>query len=182
VKTLDPISSISSSLSEALKEAVAIVEEIDECYRGIALPIILQNLIKETVTVNHSTPSFQSGEQDGSHHSSSQTKIPSRLSVNEFLDMTGIETHIGRFVSVAYYLFHTGQAKTCSQADILSAYTKLRSKKPQNFSDVMGDCIKKAYIIEADSMNGSKCWVITSKGEKYVEDLLNGSASANGKK
>ena len=89
--------------------------------------------------------------------------------------MASPDTHAGRFVCAAYYLLHTGQAEQFTQADILATYGKLRVKKPQNPADVLNQCIKKVYIIDATPINAQRSWVVTPTGEKYVEELLSGS-------
>lgn len=172
---MDPSSEYHLFLGESLKKAVAIVEVVEERYRETALPIILQHLIEGTVAVNHTNGFSQEEKRNGSNHSDYQTKLSPRLSVNEFFQMASPDTHVGRFVCASYYLLHTGQAEQFTQADILAIYGKLRVKKPQNPADILNQCIKKVYIIDASAINGQRSWVVTPTGEKYVEELLSGS-------
>ena len=175
----ETLSKRSTFLKEALQETVAILDEIDERYREVALPIILQSLIE--VDAADKRGSFQQDQKLHDNPSEPQTKLPANLSVNEFFQKTAPNTHIGRFVCVAYYSFHTGKAAQITHADFLEAYGKLRIKKPQNPADVLSDCVKKVYLIDAPTpVNGQKAWVITLAGEKFVEGLLNGDT--NGKK
>src|SRR6266567_2478935 len=168
---MDPSSEYHLFLGESLKNAVAIVEVVEERYRDTALPIILQRLIEGTVAVNPSNSFSQDEKQNGSNHFSHQTKLSPRLSVNEFFQLASPDTHVGRFVCAAYYFLHTGQAEQFTQADILAIYGKLRVKRPQNPPDVLNQCIKKVYIVDASPINGQRSWVITPAGEKYVEGL-----------
>lgn len=172
---MDPSSKYHLSLSEALKEAVAIVEAVDERYREPALPIILQHLIKGTVDANSVDDPSHDEKPNGGNNSNSQTKLPSKLSVNEFFQMAAPDSHVGRFVCAAYYLLHVGQTEQFTQTDILATYGKLRIKKPQNPADTLNQCIKKVFIIDASTINGQRSWTITPTGEKYVEGLLNGN-------
>lgn len=168
----------SAFASEALQKAAGIVEKVGEPYREAALPIILQYLISEAEVTDKVVSSPQGQKQQG-NPSEPQTKLPANLSVNEFFQKAAPDTHVGRFVCAAFYSFHSGKAEQVTQADILEVYGKLRIKKPQNPADVLNQCVKKVYLIDAPaSMNGQRAWVITPTGEKYVEDLLNGDANS----
>lgn len=159
-------------LVEVLQKAVAVVDTVDVRYREVAFPSVLQALLKvlETAKITQNA--------NGRHVP--ELQLPSNLSVNEFFRKAMPATHLGRFVCAAYYLFHIGKTEHFAQADVLEIYGKLRQSKPKNFSDVMSECIRKAYIIDAPaSSNKQMSWVITQEGEKYVEGLLNVSTSGN---
>ncbi len=161
-------------LTEALQKAVAIVDAIEERYREVALPIILQSIINSTDGVNTNAASVQSS----SDKEVLELQLPANMSANEFFRKVKPESHPGRFVCAAYYLLHTGKAEHFTQADILEIYGKLREPKPKNPSDVVNQCIRKVHIIDGPTTTDKqKSWVITPDGERYVEGLLNDNAN-----
>ncbi len=163
-------------LADALRKTVAIVDNVEERYRNVAFPVILEALIKTTSVVRANSIPIRVDDK----HSLTDLRLSSSVSANEFFRKAAPDSHPGRFVCAAYYLLHTGKAEQFTQADILEIYGKLREPKPKNPADVMNQCIRKAHIIDADaSTKGQKSWVITPSGEKYVEDLLNGNTTGN---
>jgi hypothetical protein len=96
--------------------------------------------------------------------------LPAQLS--EFLAQLNITTHIDRIVAILYYQYHTGNELT-TIAELEEAYSSARVRAPRNFSDVLAQCIRKGYAVEAkDRKDGKKAWQITSLGEKFVETEL----------
>ena len=171
------ISNRAEFISEALKEASKLVGDLDEKYREPAFPIVLRSLLDGNFATKASPSSLpaQNGEIP---QAESSMRLSSDLSVNAFFQMANPDSHVGRFVCAAYYLFYVRRVEQFSIADILEIYGKLRIKKPQNPSDTLNQCIRKVHIIDAPAVNGQKNWVITSAGEIYVEELLNASANA----
>lgn len=161
-------------LSEALQKAVRVVDAVEDRYREVVLPIILQALI-ESEKSNRREASYEAIE-----HQVSERLLSPTLSPNEFFRRANPDSHPARFVTAAYYLLHTGKAEQFTQADLLEIYRKLRQPGPKNPTDVMNQCIRKAHIIEApDNTNKQKYWVITPDGEKFVEGLLHDNTSSN---
>ena len=161
-------------LAEALGKTITIVNTVEERYRDLAFPIILQTIIRSTDPSNSESISRRDiGEQERS-----ELRLSPNLSVNEFFRSAAPSSHPERFVCAAYYLLHTGKAEKFTTAEILDIYGKLRQAKPGNPADIVYKCIKKVHIIDApDSTNKLKYWVITPDGEKFVEGLLNDNAS-----
>ena len=74
--------------------------------------------------------------------------------------------------AIAYYVFkETNEPITI--AEIVDAYSRARLKKPQNLSDVIGSCVRRGFLVDADRKDGAKAWVITGKGEEFVEESMN---------
>jgi hypothetical protein len=169
------LSARAALMDEALREASRLVENLHEKYREQAFPIVLQGLIDGSFATTVPLPPAP-GQNGEIPQDTAPLRLQPNLSVNEFFRMVNPTTHVDRFVCAAYYLLHVGQMEQFSMIDILDIYGKLRIKKPQNPSDTLNKCIRKVHIIDATAINGQKSWVITPSGEKYVEDLLNGSA------
>ena len=93
--------------------------------------------------------------------------LPVQVSV--FLSQKNISTHIDRIVAILYYQYHTGNELT-TVAELEEAYSSARVGSPRNFSDVLAQCIRRGYVVEAkDKKDGKKAWQITSDGENFVE-------------
>jgi len=97
--------------------------------------------------------------------------LPKQLS--EFLaQKKNIKSHVDRVVAILYYHYHSGQEST-TILGLQEAYSSVRVKAPQNFSDVIAQCIRKGYVVGTLSKEGDKkAWQITPTGEKYVEEEL----------
>lgn len=91
---------------------------------------------------------------------------------SEFLAQKNIKSHFNRIMAILYYHYHSGQ-KSTTISELQETYSSVRVKAPRNFSDVLAQCIRKGYVIEALSKkDGKKAWQITPTGERYVEEKL----------
>lgn len=96
--------------------------------------------------------------------------LPTQLS--EFLAGKNITTHLDRIVAILYYQYHKGNSLT-TIVELEEAYSNARVKAPRNFSDVLAQCIRRGYVVEAkDKKDGKKAWQITPTGEEFVEAEL----------
>ncbi len=163
-------------LTESLKKASSIVGTIEEQYRDLAFPVILQALIGMPTQVDEkSVPT-----QGLNIQRTLDFQLPPSISVNEFFRKAAPSSHPERFVCAAYYLLYIRKVDQFSTADILDIYGKLRQPKPGNPSDVVYKCIRKAHLVDVPVANDrQKFWAITPEGEKFVESLLNGSIVGN---
>jgi hypothetical protein len=92
------------------------------------------------------------------------------LGINEFLARVAPSTHPERVTAIAYHTYRSEGAGITTK-DIADAYTKARAKKPQNIPEVIGICIQRGYLIEAEKKNGLKSWMITPTGEAFIDQL-----------
>jgi len=96
--------------------------------------------------------------------------LPTQIS--QFLAQKNITSHIDRIVAILYYHYHTGN-ETTTVAELREAYSSARAKPPRNFSDFLGECIRKGYVVEAkEKKGGKKAWRVTTDGEDLVESEL----------
>jgi hypothetical protein len=165
-------------LSEALQRAVQIVETVEERYRDVAFPTILQSIIG-ALPVSSTTCE---AESDPPEQHITEARLLPTTSVNVFFRRANPDTHPARFVTAAYYLLHAEHKEQFTTADILEIYRTLRQPQPKNPTDVMNQCIRKVHIIDAVGKDKQKYWAITPDGEKYVEELIddNNSSTING--
>jgi len=99
--------------------------------------------------------------------------IGEKLSFTEYVDEIEPETHLQRFLTIAYYL-HKHEGRDMTYDDVKDYYQRVRWPTPKNLSDVMSDLIKDGYMEEAGKMNGKKAFRILRKGIKYVENKFRG--------
>lgn len=98
--------------------------------------------------------------------------LPTQLS--EFLAGKNITTHVGRIAAILYYQYHKGIELT-TVAELEEAYSTARVRPPRNFSDLLSNCIRRGYVVQAkDKKDGKKAWQITPTGEKFVEEEIIG--------
>jgi hypothetical protein len=167
---------IEESLTETLGKVIKIINTVDDRYRDAAFPIILQALVEPSRTREVDIQAARHPQTTEEH------KLLPGMTVNEFFRKAKPSTHLARFICVGYYLLHSGKSEQFTIGDILEIYGKLRVPKPKNPSDVMSQCVKKAYIVDGEATGDKqKMWVITPEGEKFVEGLLNdNSTNSNG--
>jgi hypothetical protein len=79
-------------------------------------------------------------------------------------------THVNRVILFAYHSLHSGHRKGVTIKEIEEAYRQIRERKPQNIPDVIAQCSRRGFLVEGERKEGAKAWVITSRGEGYVEN------------
>ncbi len=149
-------------MKSKIKQAEEVAESVaDPDRKKIAFKEVLRELLRGVDTGHDIVRRVET---------SKTTDLPDQFS--EFLSHLTADSHFDRVISVLYFSFHKGVVSMTLQ-DLAEAYSSARIKSPANFSDVMGDCIRKGYIIEArDKKEGKKAWQITPTGEKYVKEEL----------
>jgi len=148
---------IQSKIQEA-RELVGGVPE--DPFTQIAFREVLRMLLQEyTVSL-----------EEKSGLKTEATSLPKQIS--EFLAQKNIKSHLNRVVAILYY-YHRGGQELTTVPELQEAYSSIRVKAPQNFSDVLAQCIRRGYVVGTLSKEGGKkAWQITSTGERYVEDEL----------
>jgi hypothetical protein len=103
-------------------------------------------------------------------------KIPSSpvpsskpLSVREFLDQYSISRHTDIVLAFGYYLEKRQEVSGFTAVDINRCYYDAKIE-PSNTSQMIIQNVKKALMMEAPGSNkGRRKFVLTQKGEKFVE-------------
>ncbi len=149
----------------AIDRAQSLAQDRDEPFRSVAFWVILDNLLKQAATA-HTEPGATAV---GPAPAKPTQDLPPTM--NEFLAIKAPQSHVDRVTAIAYYSLHSGDDAGVTTKEILDAYAQKREKKPQNLPDVIRHCVKKGLMIESQSAkDGAKAWVITSRGEAYVEN------------
>ncbi len=93
--------------------------------------------------------------------------------LGEFLDLKGNPNkHTDSVAVFAYWLFHVDKMPTFNVQDILNCYDKTRKVKPSNVNQIINQNVASHLFADApEKKDGLKAWVITRKGEEYVEQM-----------
>lgn len=93
--------------------------------------------------------------------------------LGEFLDLKGNPSkHTDSVAVFAYWLFRGDNMATFNVQDILGCYDKTRKVKPSNVNQIINQNVATHLFADApEKKDGFKAWVITRKGEEYVEQM-----------
>ena len=152
------------SFAEAVERARSIADKLNEPYRSITFRVVLESILAE----ERSGLLAASGQP--AQPTAERAVLPLESSPNEFLAATRPSTHVDRVVAIAYYSLRTGNATGATVKEILAVYGAVRERQPKNIHDMIAQCIRRGLLIEApERKNGAKAYVVTPRGEAYVE-------------
>jgi hypothetical protein len=93
-------------------------------------------------------------------------------SLVEFIKAKGDPSkHTDRMVLFAYWLFKKENMSSYNIPDIINCYDVTRIPKPVNASDIMNYIQGQGFVTVKEEKDGKKAWIITTTGEKYVEQM-----------
>jgi hypothetical protein len=96
-------------------------------------------------------------------------RTPKPQSVREFLDIYDLKRHTDIVLTFGYYLEKRRSLSGFTPADINKCYYEAKME-PSNTSQMIIENMKKGYMMEAHgSEKGKRKYVLTQKGEKFVE-------------
>jgi hypothetical protein len=117
------MTTFSEEWKESLKEITAIAESQPEKYQLVTYEKLLDKLLGGNTVSSPQAPAQQQLSVESS--ASSDRKLAHNLIVNEFFKKVGPKSHSARFVTAAYYFYHTGKSDFFTVADVLDVYSKL---------------------------------------------------------
>ncbi len=93
--------------------------------------------------------------------------------IGEFLDTKGNPSkHTDSVTLFAYWLFEVEKMPSFNVQDILGCYDKTRKVKPSNVNQIINQNVSSHFFADVpEKKDGLKAWVITRKGEEYVEQM-----------
>lgn len=145
-------------------DAVARAREIAGSYEEPYKTVVFTEILKRLLDMPSRAPVAATG--------SGGPEVVAALpgSLNEFLAAKAARSHPDRVACIAYYLYRR-DGLSMTAKDIAEGYTAARVRRPQNVSDVVGTCVRKGWLVDAERRDGAKAWTITPTGEQYVESL-----------
>jgi hypothetical protein len=93
--------------------------------------------------------------------------------LGEFLDLKGDPSkHTDAVAVFAYWLFKIEKMASFNVQDILACYDRTRRVKPSNVNQIINQNVASHLFADAsEKKDNLKAWVITRKGEEYVEQI-----------
>jgi hypothetical protein len=96
-----------------------------------------------------------------------------KLSVKEFLLTKKSTDNVQRTLAIGYYLEHFESMDRFNVRDLADGFRSAKEPLPTNINDKVNMNIRKGYMMETkEKKDKSKAWVLTSSGEKFVEEGL----------
>ncbi len=112
-------------------------------------------------------------EQALSLHTPSVPLKIKKISVKEFLMTKELKTDTQKTLALGYYLEHLESMLSFNIDDLVAGFQAAKEKRPQNMNDVVNKNIARGFLMDAaEKKDNKKAWVLTSTGEKYVEEEL----------
>jgi hypothetical protein len=95
-----------------------------------------------------------------------------KFSAKEFLINKKLQSEAQKTLALAFYLEHIENNKSFNIDDLSRAFQLAKEKRPQNINDAVNRNISRGFLMEApEKKDNKKAWVLTSTGEKFVEEL-----------
>ncbi len=94
-----------------------------------------------------------------------------RLSVKEFILSKNPKNDVDKTLAIGYYFEKYKKIDSFNVKDLKRGFHAAREKEPPNINDKINLNIKKGMLMEADEKKDNfTAWVLTNKGEKFVEN------------
>lgn len=98
-----------------------------------------------------------------------------KLSLKEFLLSKRPSDDVQRTLAIGYYLEHYESMDSFSARELTEGFRSAKEPPPININDKVNMNIRKGHMMEAkEKKDKFKAWVLTSSGEKIVEEGLKG--------
>lgn len=96
-----------------------------------------------------------------------------KLSPKEFLMTKELKRETQKALALGYYLEYIEGMESFNIADLETAFRSVKERPPQNMNDTINKNIARGFLMETkEKKDSKKAWVLTSTGEKYVEEEL----------
>lgn len=100
--------------------------------------------------------------------------LQKKVSAKEFLITKKFKSEAQRTLVLGYYLEHMEDMPSFNISDLAAIFQSAREKRPANMNDAVNRNVARGLLMEATGKKDSKkVWILTSTGEKYVEEELN---------
>jgi len=97
--------------------------------------------------------------------------LEKKISMKEFILQKHPGNDVEKTLAIAYYLENYEGFSSFNAMDIEDGFRDVRERVPTNVADKIQKNIAKGHMMEAkEEKNGHKAYVLTSSGERFVED------------
>jgi hypothetical protein len=95
------------------------------------------------------------------------------MSLKEFILLKNPNDDNTKTLCIGYYLEKYAEYTSFSTEDLKKAFGSAKEPHPGNINDRINKNIAKGFMMEAEEKkNNRKAWMLTSSGEKFVENEL----------
>jgi hypothetical protein len=96
-----------------------------------------------------------------------------KMSPKEFLMTKILKTEMQKTLALAYYIEYLGGMECFNVTDLEAVFRSAKERLPKNMNDAVNKNIARGFLMEAvEKKDNKKTWVLTSTGEKCVEEDL----------
>lgn len=97
--------------------------------------------------------------------------ITKRLSVKEFILSKNLNKDVDKTLAIGYFFEKYEKMNSFNVKDLKRGFVAAKERVPPNINDKINLNIKKGMMMEADEKKDNlTAWVLTNKGEKFVEN------------
>jgi hypothetical protein len=97
-----------------------------------------------------------------------------KISAKEYLMTKQLNTETKKTLVLGYYLEHVEGMPSFNVDDLVAVFQAAKEKRPKNMNDAVNKNVARGLLMEAvEKKEAKKAWVLTSTGEKHVQDELN---------
>jgi|SRR5205809_4030269 len=122
----------------------------------------IQNLERRVSTIE----TWMKGEPD-------RPAIPKPTSIREFVNLKNPSTSAETALLIAYYLEKFSAVSPFNHDDLIGGFAQAKEPLPKNPSDTVYKNIRRGFLTESpQKKGGSKAWIVTNSGERFVENDL----------
>lgn len=145
------------NVKSKIKEAIDLVEDVEEPYRISAFEIVLQSLLLE-----QDRPTFPFSTQEELHKEEDLIDFTRRKNPG---------THKERILTFGYFLEKFKKFQSFNASDIRRTYDASRITQPSNVNDLLNKLQGEGLLIESDAREGLKAFKLSLSGLDCVEKL-----------
>ncbi len=93
------------------------------------------------------------------------------MSIKEFMLAKKPENDVQKTLVIGYYLEKYGNFGSFNAKDLEDGFRAAKERVPKNINDKVNMNIKNGHMMESEEVKDNrKAWVLTSSGEKFVEN------------
>jgi hypothetical protein len=116
----------------------------------------------------------EAGAKENGLESSAASVTPAasrKMSIKEFLLECAASDDVQKTLAIGHYLETQEQMASFNKADLEKGFRAAKESVPTNVNDKVNMSIKNGHMMEvAEKKDNLKAWVLTSSGEKYLQN------------
>ena len=157
---------MADEIKNALEEVAELVGDLADDLRPTAFGVVLAHLLKKTPA-----PKGEPEDPEDEAPSGQLSSLP------ELIALKKPKKHPQYIACFAYHSFRSGDTGGITTKEMEAGYSAVRQNKPANYSDAIGACVRRGWLLDAPQKDSAKAWLITPLGEEAVVSGFSTKAS-----